>query len=465
MLNRCIILIILLSPALAVAAAVDVGSRVEMFVDEHLIERKQNADLRLNPPTKREVVLAMDQPGEGPTSAYFTVFRDGDIIRMYYRGDPDRLTLYAESKDGIHFTRPQLGLFEFKGTKQNNIVYDGLESHAFAPFRDDNPAAKPEQRYKALAYRPKRGALGLVAFSSPDAIHWTMMQQEPVTTKGQFDSLNTVSWDASEKRYRCFSRYWNAGEFKGVRAIQSMTSEDFLHWNEPVAHQYAAGVPIEHFYTNATVRCPGAEHMWLSFPMRFVPERKKIAAHPEPALTDAVFMSSRDAVHWDRAFLEAWVRPDLDQENWTERSNMPAWGIIPTPGDENEFSMYISEHYRWPSNRLRRLTIPRHRFASIHAGASKGEVVTKPLTFTGDQLQLNYATSAAGSVVVEVQDESGKPLAGFAEADAQPVYGNEFDAKVQWKCGDLSQLAGKAIRLRFVLADADVYALKFTPAR
>src|SRR4051812_288355 len=107
MLNRSIISIIMLSPALAVAA-IDVGSRVEMFIDEHLIERKQNAELRLNIPTKREVVLTMDQAGEGPTSAYFTVFRDGDIIRMYYRGDPDRLTLYAESKDCIHFTRPQL---------------------------------------------------------------------------------------------------------------------------------------------------------------------------------------------------------------------------------------------------------------------------------------------------------------------------------------------------------------------
>jgi hypothetical protein len=358
----------------------DVGSRVELFVDDSLLERKENIELRLNPPIKREIVLEMNQVGEGATSAYFTVFRDGEIVRMYYRGDPDKLTLYAESKDAIHFTRPQLGLVEYDGSKQNNIIYDGLESHAFAPFRDDNPAALPQQRYKALAYRPKKGALGLIAFASPDAIHWTKMQDEPVTTRGQFDSLNTVTWDAITKRYWCFSRYWNAGAFKGVRAIQSMTSEDFLHWSEPVPHEYAAGVPIEHFYTNATTRCPGAENFWLSFPMRLVPERKKIAAHPEPAISDAMFMSSRDGVHWDRAFLEAWVRPDLDQENWTERSNMPAWGIIETPGKADEFSMYISEHYRWTSNRLRRITLPRHRFASLDAGVKSGEGVTKQQT-------------------------------------------------------------------------------------
>src|SRR5687768_8255141 len=153
---RLLISITLLFPSLVLAEAIDIGSRVEMFVDEHLIERKNNVELRLNPPIKHEVVLAMNQPGEGPTAAYFTVFADGDIVRMYYRGDPDNLTLYAESKDGINFARPQLGLIEYNGSILNNIVYNGLESHAFAPFRDENPNAKPDERYKALAYRPKR---------------------------------------------------------------------------------------------------------------------------------------------------------------------------------------------------------------------------------------------------------------------------------------------------------------------
>jgi hypothetical protein len=240
-----------------------------------------------------------------------------------------------------------------------------------------------------------------------------------------------------------------------------MTSDDFLHWSDPAPHQYAAGVPMEHFYTNATVRCPGAEHIWLSFPMRLVPERKKIATHEEPAVSDAVFMSSRDGVHWDRPFLEAWVRPDLDKENWTDRNNMPAWGIIETPGDPSEFSIYISEHYRWRDNRLRRLTVPKHRFASIHADAKPGEVVTKPIVFSGGELKLNYATSAVGSVVVELQDETGKPLAGFAEADAQAMYGNAIEEAFKWKSADVSSLAGKTIRMRFILSDADVYAFQF----
>src|SRR5204862_2023166 len=121
----------------------------------------------------------------------------------------------------------------------------------------------------------------------------------------------------------------------------------------------------------------------------------------------AVFLSSRDGVNLDRTFLEAWVRPGLDERNWTQRSNMPAWGIVQL--DPGEFSMYISEHYEWPDNRLRRITVRRHGFASVHAGASGGEFITRPVTFTGKNLILNYATSAAGIIQVEIQDEQGKP--------------------------------------------------------
>ena len=275
-------------------------------------------------------------------------------------------------------------------------------------------------------------------------------------TKGAFDSLNLAFWDAARGRYACYSRIFA----DGVRAAQSSHSSDFRHWSDPAPNQYAEGVPMEHFYTTATTPCPGAEHLLLSFPKRFVPKRKKIAAHSDTGVSDAVFMSSRDGVHWDRPFLEAWVRPGLDQKNWTERSNMPAWGIVETaPG---EWSLYITEHYRWPDNRLRRLVLPRHRLASVHARAKQGEFTTRPVTFDGSRLVLNYSTSAAGSVQVELQDEQGQPLPGFALADMLPLYGDELDAAIAWKSGgDLSKLKGRPVRVRVALQDADLYALRF----
>ncbi len=470
-----LLLALLTSFASPVAAAekstVDLGARWELFVDDFLVDRARDAALKLHPPRRAEIVLTTDAPWEGPTSAYFSVLKDGDVIRLYYRGSVDgsdhsdnQVTCVAESRDGIHFTRPQFGLIEVKGTKANNVVWRGVESHNFAPFLDRNPHAAPDARYKALAGLKlpgrnwQQGATpgGLYAFASPDGIHWRKVQPEPVMTQGAFDSLNLAFWDSARARYTCYSRIFA----HKVRAVQSAGSPDFLVWGEGTPNRYDAAVPAEHFYTSATLPCPGAEHLYVAFPMRFEPARQAVAAHQTPGVSDAVFLSSRDGVAWDRPFLEAWLRPGPDPKNWTDRSNMPAWGIVESaPG---EWSMYVSEHYRWPDHRLRRLVLPRHRLAAMHAGARGGEFTTRPLHFRGHHLVLNYATSAAGSLRVEVQDAAGRPLPGFAAADLSPLYGDELDATVRWKTdADLSPLRGQPVRLRFILQDADLFALRF----
>ena len=439
----------------------DIGSRNEPFVDDWLIERMQGVSLVLHPPAKREVVLVADRPWEGGNSAYYTAMQAGSGVRLYYRGycpddgSEDQATCLAESGDGIHFTRPALGLYPFPGAPDNNIVYRGALSHNFTPFLDANPGADPAARYKALA-----GTSGLHALGSPDGIHWHLLSPEPVITRGAFDSLNTAFWDAAARCYRSYSRYWTGGGWEGVRAIQSCTSEDFLHWTDPQPNAYAGDAPLEHFYTNAAAPCPGAPHVYLSFPMRFMPERKKVPDHAWEGVSDAVFMSSRDGVRWDRRFAEAWVRPGPDPRNWTQRSNMPAWGIVQL--DPGEFTMYISEHYSWNDNRLRRMTVRRHGFASVHADRAGGEFVTRPITFAGRSLILNYATSAAGSVQVEVQDDASRALPGYALDDMPPLYGDELDRAATWASGaDLSALQGQPVRLRFRLSDADLFALRF----
>jgi hypothetical protein len=138
---------------------------------------------------------------------------------------------------------------------------------------------------------------------------------------------------------------------------------------------------------------------------------------------------------------------------------MPAWGIVQL--DPAEFSMYITEHYEWPDHRLRRLTIRRHGFASMHAGAAGGEFTTHPLTFSGQNLILNYATSAAGSLQVEVLDAEGKAVPGFALAEMPPLFGDELDAVISWQSNSsLASLIGKPVRFHFVLKDADLFALR-----
>jgi hypothetical protein len=459
--TRLTLLLLLAAVRTLAAEPVDIGSRWELFVDEFLVAQKNGVALKMHEPIKREVVLTTDQPWEGPTCAYFSVIQDGKKVLMYYRGSSGgsdhsdaQVTCVVESTDGIHFTRPKLGLIEAGGTKANNVIWRGVESHNFSPFLDTNPQAKPDERYKALGGVKQPGKNwhqgetpgGLYAFASADGIQWKKMKPEPVITKGAFDSQNLAFFDTTRNRYVCFSRIF----INKVRAVQSNTSPDFLTWTEPVPHRYADGVPWEHFYTSATVPCPTAPHLFLSFPKRFITTRKKVPAHEGPGVSDAVFMSSRDGVNWDRPFLEAWVRPGPDLKNWTDRNNMTANGIIES--SDTEWSLYISEHYRHADNRIRRLSVRKQGFASIHADAKGGEFTTRPIQFTGAKLHLNYATSASGSIQIEARDESGKVLATMPE-----LYGDDLDASVL----DVSALKGRTIQLHVKMKDADLYALRF----
>ena len=125
-------------------------------------------------------------------------------------------------------------------------------------------------------------------------------------------------------------------------------------------------------------------------------------------------MSSRDGIHWDRRFLESFIPPGLDSRNWPQRTNTPARGIVPT--SEDEISLYVERHRAAPGNHLQRLVLRTDGFVSVQSGYSGGEMVTKPLIFQGDNLILNFATSAAGSIRLEIQDANGNPLPGFALA-------------------------------------------------
>jgi hypothetical protein len=454
-----VVLTILLAcgPAATLTAAdpIDIGSRLELFVDDALIEhRSGDVDLHLHRPVPKEVVLVTDRPWEGNTSAYYTVFRDGDMFRMYYRGshfDTEtrrgthrELACYAESRDGIDWHKPELGLFEFEGSKANNIVWDGVGTHNFTPFKDLNPDCSDDARYKALA----RASGGLVAFQSSDAIHWRLIRDEPVITEGAFDSQNLAFWDTERGEYRAYWRIFK----NGVRDIRTATSRDFLQW-EPWSDLDYGDAPREHLYTNAVLPYERAPHLLLGFPTRFLPATQQV----EPTL-----MTSRDGQHW-RRWTPALIPLDAPQERDGNRSNYMAWGLVPLPGDARHYSVYASEaYYTGADSRLRRFTYRVDGFVSVRASNQGGELVTKPLRFVGDRLVINVATSDGGSVQVEIQDAAGKPIEGFALADTRQISGDSIEQTVSWASGaDVSKLAGQPVRLRFSLRSADLYSLRF----
>lgn len=446
-----------------------IGSRLELFIDDWLIAELRNVELRLHNPVPQEVSIVFNQPWEGNSSGYVTVFKDGDRFIMYYRGSNHDLTTgdathpestcYAESADGVNWVKPRLGLFEFNGSKRNNIVWQGAGAHNFTPFKDANPNCPREAVYKALG----SGSNGLYAFKSPDGIHWEPVSSHPVITKPAiteyaFDSQNLAFWDVFQRRYFSFFRGWR----DGVRDILTSSSEDFVHWTEPEWLDYG-DAPREHLYTNAVTPYFRAPHVFLGFPMRFLPEREK-TPHRYKGLSDTVFMSSRDGLHWHR-WTEAFIRPGPMPERWINRNNMTAWGILVTrsrlANAPDELSLYSSEAYYTSGNRLRRFTLRVDGFVSLHASHPGGEVITRPIVFEGERLLLNYSTSASGGVKVEILDWNGKPVPGFTMRECEELYGDEVEGEVCWKSGsDISRLSGRVVRLRLRMRDADVYALK-----
>ena len=122
-------------------------------VDHLLIERLKNSRLQLHRPEPREVVLRHDAPWEGPFCLYHTIIRDCDRYLLYYRGwqDPEEPAVYclAESHDGIHFERPNLGRCEWNESKKNNIfLTEEPFTHTFAPFLDERPGVPAGERFK-----------------------------------------------------------------------------------------------------------------------------------------------------------------------------------------------------------------------------------------------------------------------------------------------------------------------------
>ncbi|MBS1829185.1 MAG: hypothetical protein JST93_28040 [Acidobacteria bacterium] len=465
-----------MAPSAHGAGALVLGTRRELFVDRYLIERLSGATLRLAAPRREDPAMVLDRAWEGQFSNYVTVIRDGGEYRLYYRGLPDagkdlstsEVTCYATSKDGKHFTRPELGLYEVQGTRKNNVILAGTPPFQsnFSPMLDTRPGVKEEQRFKALAGSVKPG---LAAYQSADGIHWKKMREEPVFTAGVFDSQNLAFWSETEQKYVMYFRTFKRFNGKGVRWISRTTSDDFVHWAAPDDMTFG-DAPPEHMYVNQTHPYYRAPHIYIALAARFMPGRQVMSDEEAKSLgvnpgyykdcADAVLLTSRGGTAYDRTFLEAFLRPGLGVENWVSRNNYPALNTVETGKDE--ISLYTLSNYGQPGTHLRRYSLGMDRFASVNAGYGGGELLTKAVTFSGSRLLLNYSTSAPGGIRTEIQDEGGTPIPGFTLADSVELIGDQIERAVRWKAGsDVSSLAGKAVRLRMVMKDADVFALRF----
>lgn len=259
---------------------VDIGSGRQLFLDRHLIDEMRGSDFELHRPVLREEVLRYDKPWEGDTSWHPIVIRDGDRFRMWYRvsqGNHDGIaqTAYAESRDGILWERPPLGLVESQGSTDNNLVWPtpGNQGINMCVFKDPNPGVPEGERYKAIVQT--RDIHGLV---SADGLRWTPIQPDPLIRRLQDqvnDGPHAAFWDPWQSRYVVYKRGWwgttpekqldasgTSGEAN--RTIRRFTSPDFRNWDGPEWVEIPFGTqPREQFYTSAAIPYPWARNVYL----------------------------------------------------------------------------------------------------------------------------------------------------------------------------------------------------------
>ena len=506
--KRCLLLVVLLLLSagrfFAEEQTIVIGDQRELFVDDYLIADSQNAEILLHQPRREELTFIFDKPWEGDSQGYFTVMEDEGLYRMYYRAGGQfppapGVFAYAESTDGIHWERVNLGICEFNGSTENNIIMtqvgDGGACHDFNPFIDKRPGVEPDAKYKAVGCSyfpndPRRS--GLYAWKSADAIHWSLIQDTPVKQDAPFDTQNVAFWSEKEQCYVLFYRHFRNDLLDpnvGVRIVMKAVSDDLIHWENRGEIQFPEGEGSRkdaQLYTNQILPYYRAPHLYLGFPARYVdhgltestkylPEweerqrRMGFDLREGTAVTDSAFISSRDGIHF-RQGNDAFIPPGLrTSHNWAYGDNYMALNMLETDSLEDdsgrELSFFANESYATlGDSRLRRYSLRIDGFSSLHAKSKSATVTTKPLRFTGKELSLNFSTSAAGTILIELLRADATVIPGFSAEESDLLYGDSLDRRATWRgSADLSAVGDEPIRIRFIMSEADIYSLRFVP--
>jgi len=493
-----------------------IGNRKECFFDKFLIdEQKTSAETRLHKPIRKGVILDLDMPWEGNLVTMFTVIHAEGKWKMYYVDQPNKHVAYAESDDAHHWVRPNLGIVEFNGSKENNLILNREMLKAFdftsfdnmSVFYDENPNCPPDEKYKMVCMW--LGHSALIMLAGADGIHFT--KSRLITDDGEFDSQNRAFWSKEHNKYFCYFRgehtpgrdiawmdmsYVNKvawalydperrllrepddGTEAFMRDIQVAESDDFIHWTKSRRIE-TTGEDFQ-LYNNCVFPYPGAPHIFVGFPLRYVERKawtpnydelcgredrlKRMAeqqARVGLAISDGLFMSSRDGYHFTK-YDEALIPPPPENPDafvYGDGTAVPALIEVPSqiPGAEDEYMLIVRESFRSPTgcSKLVKYTIRKDGFVSLHAGGQAVTVSTKEFVYTGENLYANIATSARGYAFFTLT--SGEQTYASYE-----IFGNSVRKKISFEDPEaVKRLSGKPVALSVKMFDCDLFAIQF----
>jgi len=456
------------------------GANRHLFLDEFLIAEKTNVTLAVNTPQCMELVIIPDKPWErGGITSYCNVFWDSYYreYRLYYvpvdlESDPMFRLALATSQDGICWEKPDLGAVEWKGSKENNIVIDGQREGTVLI----DPNGTPEKRYVFLSSHPE---LKTRLFTSPDGIHWTMHPTQ--ISDHHSDSQISSFWDDQLEKYVHYPRIGHRGRATGRVETSAMDEP----WPEDIPLVLSADdqdPPGMDLYTNSAEKYRLAPNVYLAFPTPYYHYNHRgreylnqptlaIGGKTNDGTLETQLAVSRDGKNWMR-YRTPYV-PLYKHEGLDLKANMVFPGLLyHDTRIDHYFGGYAFTHgdtqarVRLEGRQLGGIFRLQQRidgFVSADFAYTGGRLTTEPLVFEGNCLALNVNTSASGEARVAILDADGNPIGGFAAEDCLIINGDYLTKVVIWKGGaDVSELAGRPVRLRFEMRGAKLYAFQFS---
>ncbi len=479
---------------------INIGTRREVFWDDTILNTEETGTaFQMHEPVRRECIYTIDGPWAADDCEYISMINDNGLYRMYIHAartkyytnsqKPVGEILYIESRDGIHWEAPNLGTCNYEGSTDNNLLFEIFDESSpyydkgFDGFKvtiDTNPNCPPEERYKAVANKrdnlENRDALQF--YTSPDGIHFT--KKGFLKIYSQFDSVNTLLYDNTTNKYRVFYRGYHPSpspeDGRWFRDIRMAESDDLINWEQDILLRYDDYVDWQ-LYTNGIEKYYRAPHIYVGFPVRYVERptwqdnyeelcgaqaRKERTGRYATAITDSLFMTSRDGINWKR-YNDAFFIPGPEHPtNWVYGSAYLVNGMAETPsihpGCDNEISLYSAEH-RWFTKpaEIYRYTLRLDGFVSQFAPWHGTQLVTKPFIYEGKELYINFATSSYGYMKITL-----KAIDGSDSISTGEIFGDSTNQHVRF-VGDKTpaDLAGKPVVMTIQMRDAHMYSFKF----
>lgn len=494
-------------PICEAADVLNIAGQRQLLIDGRFFQDARGAVLAVHPAAKTgDRTLQADRPWEGGVGSYCSVLKDGDTYHLWYK--TGSIICYARSSDGIRWEKPALGLTEYEGSRENNIVIGhgagGVDNGGHGPQVFVDPVAPAERRFRLITRQSPPGEF-VDMYSSPDGIRWTLTHKDilrysPPGKPHHLDSQNVIFWDDRIGKYVAYMRRNLATEGTQGRAIARSESKTLDGFEEVQAARIVmtrdkndlimGGIDMIDHYTSAAIKYPWAQDVYFMFPAVYFhyvagrqsewPERAPINAGP----LHTRFAAGRDGIHWEqydrRPFVDLGLAGEFDSKGarvfyglvpsldgtriyiyFVGTDKLHGWGREGSDNDE-----LLSKAGLAPSGTpttISRAVIRMDGFVSARFDYTGGEFTTPPLTFEGNRLVVNLDTSATGVGRIALLDPSGDELDGFGAADCDLLHTcNEINRTVSWKGNrDVGRLAGKPVRLRFSMRDCDLYAFQF----